>query len=679
MSLKLNNSLLLLPGIGVVHQQNFTNIGINTIEDLLYYFPRKYIDYSNLTNLTKLRPGTVCLKVRITKVSSHRVRRNLLITEGIATDSSGLSLKVVWFNQPYRERSITMNKEFYLSGQYKLSNSRFSIVNPTIEEVSELATSSARIVPIYHETKHINSWLLRKSLLTCLNELDDFPEILPQYIIEHAKLVPLKTAIKQIHFPDSMTELENAQLRFRFNELFFLLLANAISKLDRNQQQSLAVPFNIDLAKQFVKKLPFELTDDQRRVVWQIYQDIQQNKPMNRLVEGDVGSGKTVVALMAAIMAIIAGFKVAFMAPTELLAKQHSHTIKQLLDPLALSESMIFLSGGLTNKQKQHAINQTKLIPNCLIIGTHSLLTAKVDWSNLALLIIDEQHRFGVDQRIMIQQQVGHSPHFLSITATPIPRSLALTLLSDLDLSRLTTMPKLRQPIKTELIPPSSMKQYLNKVKEQLLKKHQIYVVCPFINSEINSRISLETIFAFYKKTFNDYQVAYIHGQMKENEQSEIMNNFKQNKIQILIATSVIEVGVDVSNATVMTIYGPERFGLAQLHQLRGRVGRGTAESYCFVMLEDSGEPNYRLRQFSYIHDGFKLSELDLSQRGAGAIYGKLQHGKGFNLLTLDDHQLIKKVNTSIDLFISNGVEQLINYQVLQNKVKQAQQLTNLN
>ncbi len=678
-ALKLSDPVSDLTGIGPKVAEAFAKKDVNTINDLLFFLPRKYQDYSQIVPIVKLRPGQVTIKAMLSNVTSRRVRRGLSITQALASDESG-SVRVVWFNQPYRAATLKPAMEYYLSGNFKLSSQHLALINPSCEVAGDMTLSSGRIVPIYSESKLLSSWLVRKAVAQALALAPRIRDYLPAYLLKNAQLDSLAEALTQIHFPDSNAELDKARRRFQFDELFPQLLANELSNQERRSQAAIVVDFKPDLAKSFVAKLPFKLTDDQRRVIWQIYQDMGGQLPMNRLVEGDVGSGKTVVAVMSALMAMAKGYKVAFIAPTELLARQHVATISALLKPLGLDEHLVVLTGSMKAVSKRAAIAKANKISGAFIVGTHSLFTSGVNWSDLALLIIDEQHRFGVDQRMSLQKQAGHLPHFLSITATPIPRSLALTIFNDLDISRLKQMPKGRKPITSKLVAPSEQVRLRQHLESELNAGRQLYVVCPYIHaSESRENIAAETIFEQYRAQFKKHTVALIHSQLSSEEQAKVMNDFIKNKINILVATTIIEVGVDVANASVMIIYGPERFGLAQLHQLRGRVGRGQYQSYCYLMLSDSLSPPERLRRFIDIDDGFELSELDLSLRGPGAIYGKLQHGKGIgNMLTLDDHELITLVKSAVEQFIEKN-EPLAKYPKLSAEVAAAQQLTNLN
>lgn len=676
---RLSDPIEFVKGIGPKTAPAFKAKGIETIYDLLFYLPRRYDDFSHIVPIRNIKPGQVSIKAKITNAKTRRGRRGLSITEALASDDTD-SVKLVWFNQPYREKGIKSGETYFISGNYKLSNHQYSIINPSVELSSDVPLNSARIVPVYPESKDLKSVLLRKVIGAVIDQTAFIEDPMPDYIVESLGLLIYSEAIRQVHFPDNIELLASATSRLKFDNLFPLLLANELSQRERERVHSLKVQFKAPLAQMFVSKLPFKLTDDQKRVIWQIYQDMQKDLPMNRLVEGDVGSGKTVVAVMAAVMAMSEDYKVAFMAPTELLAKQHAFTVSKLLEPLGLSDSLILLTGSMSSKEKKAAVTKANRNPGSFIVGTHSLLSSGIDWNDLALLIIDEQHRFGVDQRMEIQKQAGHTPHFLSTTATPIPRSLALTVLSDLDLSRLKSMPDSRLPIKTELIPPSDFLRFITFLRSEIASGRQAYIVAPYIHPKNGQdNLAAELIEQELKIKLKGIKVALIHGQLNSSEQESIMADFLSGKTQVLVATTVIEVGVDVPNATVMAIYGPERFGLAQLHQLRGRVGRGKHQSTCFLMLSDSMEPLPRLRQFAKLLDGFELSELDLKLRGPGAVYGKLQHGKGAaELLTLDDPELIAAARRAVAIFFEKG-EKLLKYKRLSQMVYEARQLTYLN
>jgi ATP-dependent DNA helicase RecG len=678
-SLKLSDSIDSMHGVGDKTASAFKARGIKSIRDLLFYLPNRHEDYSVITPINRLRPGRVTIRAVLKQSTIRRGRRGLSITEAIASDTSG-SVRVVWFNQPYRLNNIRGGHEYFLSGDFKLGHKQLALINPYTEIVSDLPVNSARIIPIYPETKVLNSAMIRRAMIAALPLGVKIKDYCPRWLVQELKLMTLNRAITQMHYPESEYKLNSASCRLQFDELFPILLANELSRKQRELAKTLKVPFKVEIAKEFVSRLPFKLTDDQRKIIWQIYMDMQGKVPMNRLVEGDVGSGKTVVAVMAAVMAVSEGYKIAFMAPTELLAVQHATTIKRLLEPLGLVDHLVLLTGSMKNKNKRSAIDRANKTNGAFIVGTHSLLTSGIDWKDLALVIIDEQHRFGVDQRQQLQKSAGYLPHCLSITATPIPRSLALTIFNDLELSRLVDLPQGRRPIKSFLTTPSDLPAFFKYLTEQLSNGRQAYVVCPYIQSKTDhDQLSVESVYAMYQKKLPKYRVGLIHGQLSAEQQQSVMHSFIKGEIAVLVATTVIEVGVDVANASVMAIYGPERFGLAQLHQLRGRIGRGEYESHCYLILSDSLEPSHRLRQFINTENGFVLSELDLALRGPGAIYGKLQHGKTtVRLMNLDNQKVVELAKRGAISFL-NRHENVLNYPSLAKRVKLAQQLTYLN
>jgi ATP-dependent DNA helicase RecG len=435
------------------------------------------------------------------------------------------------------------------------------------------------------------------------------------------------------------------------------------------------------VAKKFVSELPFQLTDAQRKAVWQIYQDMEKSQPMNRLVEGDVGSGKTVVAAMAALMVLHRGHQVVLMAPTEILARQHGNTIQQLLTPLGYGEQVGLLVGSLKPAAKKNAHQAIKDGQLTFIVGTHAVIQEKVDLHNLELIIIDEQHRFGVEQRKTLMSKAGHMPHVLSLTATPIPRSLALTLYGELDLSLLDQKPPGRLDAKTTIVSPNSRAQLYAEIDNELTAGRQLFVVCPLVNeSDLTPASSAEETYKTLSKgAFKHRRVGLLHGQMKADDKQAVMQQFVDHELDVLVATTVIEVGVDVPNATVMLIENADRFGLSQLHQLRGRIGRGQHQSYCYLMMSDSSAPTRRLRAMEQTNDGFRLAELDLELRGPGAIYGTMQHGAlDLRIAKLTDTKLIASARTAAAKFIDRH-ESLVQYSELNNHVTRLRAVTNLN
>ncbi|HSX17631.1 MAG TPA: ATP-dependent DNA helicase RecG [Patescibacteria group bacterium] len=667
-------------GVGPELVKKLAVLGVHSVEDLIHNYPRRYDDYSEVVPIKKLRPGTVTIKAVIKQAKGRYVRRGMHITEAVASDDTD-SVRLVWFNQPYRETGLKPGQEYYIAGPYELSRQRFAIMNPSVELVSEFPISTARIVPIYRETKGLTSKQIRKLIRELSPTLATSPETLPPWLIKQEKLMPRGEALQTMHFPASREALEAAQRRLGFEEVFELTLASLLNKYELLQDKALAIPFDEQLARKFVGHLPFKLTDAQRKVVWQIYQDMQKTSPMNRLVEGDVGSGKTVVAAMAAVMAMAEGYQVALMAPTELLARQHADTVYKLLTPLGLHNKVSLLVGGMKPKEKEAANSHIASGDVQMIIGTHALIQESVDMHKLGLVVIDEQHRFGVEQRKKLMAKAGHMPHLLSLTATPIPRSLALTLYGELDISVLDAKPAGRQPTVTTICSPNSRAAMNADITKELETGRQMFVVCPLItDSAVSTANSAEKIYEqFRTKDFKKWRVGLLHGKMKPAEKNEIMNRFVAHELDILVSTTVIEVGVDVPNASVMLIEAADRFGLAQIHQLRGRVGRGGHKGYCYLMMSDSKAPPKRLEALERSNDGFKLAELDLELRGPGAIYGTSQHGElDLRVAKLTDVHLIAAARAAAQKCIDTG-ENLVQYPQLYEHVTRLRAVTNLN
>jgi len=675
------DSVSAIKGIGPATEPLFHKIGIKTVQDLIDYYPRLYTDFSHITKIAEITPGLVTLQARISKFTGRYVRRGMHITEAIAEDATG-SVRLVWFNQPYRAQGTSSETDYYISGIFELSRQKMVLMNPTIEKVSDLPVSTARIIPRYKETKGLKSSQIRRAIREILPIMEAEEETLPNWILKDQKLLSRSDAIRAMHFPKSKDELSNAQKRLGFEEVFELALASLINKEEHSHEHALQVPFEETLAKQFVHHLPFELTPDQKRVIWQIYQDMQSDDPMNRLVEGDVGSGKTVVATMASLMVLNQGFQVAFMAPTELLARQHAETIHALLKPLQLEHSIGLLVGSLTATQKKDVHRHIESGKVSFIVGTHALIQEKVDMKNLGLVVIDEQHRFGVAQRKKLQKKAGHMPHVLSMTATPIPRTLALTLYGELDISIIKSKPKGRKPIETVIVSPNSTKTVYEAINQEIEKGRQVFVVCPLI-IESESLSTVHSVGKAHKELsqgpFKHRRVGLLHGKLPADEKNKIMQKFIAKKIDILVSTTVIEVGVDVPNATIMLIQSADRFGLAQLHQLRGRVGRSDHQGYCYLVLSDSKAPTKRLQIFERNSDGFRLAELDLELRGPGAIYGTFQHGQlDLRVAKLTDVALIESARNAARDFIKKD-EQLVYYKHLADRVNTLRSVTNLN
>jgi len=459
---ELSSSITELKGVGDELAKKLGILGVKTLGDLIEYFPRRYEDYSQITVIKDLRPGDVTIEAEINQVAGRYVRRGMHITEAIASDDTA-SVRLVWFNQPYRAGAIKHGQKYFVAGPYQLSRQRFSILNPSVELVSDFPVNTARIIPVYRETKGLKSSQIRRLVREAIINAKNLPEHLPQWILDQQNLVNYTRAVTQIHFPSGAKALDTAKKRLGFEEVFQLSLAALLNKQEFTHEKGIPIPFNERLAKDFVAKLPFKLTNAQRKVVWSIYKDMEKSQPANRLVEGDVGSGKTVVAAMAALMAMEQGYQVALMAPTEILARQHAETLYKLLDSVGYGNQVGLLIGGLKPSAKKLMHAKIKSGDVRLIVGTHALISEKVDMHKLGLIIIDEQHRFGVDQRKKLQAKAGHMPHVLHLTATPIPRSLALTLYGELDVSVLDELPPGRQPIGTKLFHQIPKNKFMSK------------------------------------------------------------------------------------------------------------------------------------------------------------------------------------------------------------------------
>lgn len=666
-------------GVGPELAKKLAVLGLKNVGDLISNYPRRYDDYSNVSPIKRIKPGSVTIKAVVGQVTGRYVRRGIHITEAVASDETG-SVRLVWFNQPYRAGAIKPDTEYYISGDFGLRSSRLNIMSPSMELVSDFPVNTARIIPIYRETKGLKSTQLRKILREVTPLMQSLTETLPEWLIHTQKLIPHADATRMMHFPESPELLREAKRRLGFEEVFQLTLAALLNRYELLQEKAMSIAFDEHLAREFVSNLPFVLTDAQKKTVWQIYKDMQKTTPMNRLVEGDVGSGKTVVAAMAAVMAIRQGFQVALMAPTELLARQHAETLFELLRPLGMSEEVGLLVGGLTAAQKKTVYQHVKQGTITFIIGTHALIQEKVDMHNLGLVIIDEQHRFGVDQRKKLQAKAGYLPHVLNMTATPIPRSLALTLYGELDISVIDTKPAGRKPVITKIISPNSRRMLHDRVETELAAGRQMFVVCPLVSeSDALPAKSAEQVYEEMKKTFSGRRVGILHGKMKPGDKDDAMQRFARHELDILVATTVIEVGVNVPNATVMIVENAERFGLAQIHQLRGRVGRSEYQGYCYLVTGDSSAPSKRLRALESSSDGFALAEMDLEIRGPGAIYGTMQHGAlDLRVATLTDVRLIAAARKSAQEFIDRG-ENLLHYKELAHRVHTLRAVTNLN
>jgi ATP-dependent DNA helicase RecG len=643
-----------IKGVGPKKAEAFASRGVNNIEDLLYYFPRRYEDRTKFCLISKLEEGeeqTVKVNVLVCGQRRSWRRRSFSITEAIVEDSSA-RLSCVWFNQPYLKQYLKPGVELILYGKVERYNNKIQMTNPEFEIVSAGADESlniGRIVPVYPAVVGLGQRSLRRMVKECLDKyaskLEDF---LPDDLRSRNLLLDLSQSLVSIHFPETELKREAAYTRLAFEEFFIFQLPLAIRKFKKKDSPGITHKADAKLAREFIESLPFELTDSQKQVVKEITADMVSSQPMQRLLQGDVGSGKTVVATIAGMTAISGNYQVAFMVPTEILAQQHYEKIKsQCHKVTGKNIEIALLTGSLIAKDKENILKKIKSGEIDLVIGTHALLEGNVEFKSLGLVIIDEQHRFGVSQRAQLPQRAKH-PDVLIMTATPIPRTLAITLYADLDVSAITQMPAGRKPVKTEWITSFKREWLYEFIRKTVSAGRQVYVVYPIIEESFAlDLLSAKKMFGeFQENLFKEFKVGLIHGKLKQKEQDRIMSEFKSGQLQILIATTVLEVGIDVANAALMVIEEAHRFGLSQLHQLRGRVGRSELESFCVVVSDASGaDAKARLASLVKFSDGFKIAEQDLKIRGPGDYFGTRQHGlTGLRIGNpLTQMQLLKK------------------------------------
>lgn len=656
----IGSNIIEAKGIGPQLAKKMKILGIETIKDLLFHFPRRYEDRSRLTPICESGNGsfeTIAGSV-ISKIES-RPNRYFTITKVIIADETG-RISLVWFNQPFRSRQFDIGMKVYASGKIERKNNEILISNPEFETITDAdPLHTNRIVPIYPLTENLSQISLRRIIK---NNIDihgsSLEECLPETIINKYSFSKIKDAITTMHFPSSFNELRVARGRLIYEELFFLQAGLLLLKGKREiiiKERKYSIDESI--INVFESRLPFAFTSAQRKVLNEIFYDLKSNKPMSRLVQGDVGSGKTVVAACAIKSAVDSGFQGGIMAPTEILAEQHYKKFSELLSHEGIKVSL--LTGSLGKKIKESIYNQIKNGEIHVVVGTHALIQDDVVFRNLGIIVIDEQHRFGVMQRTMLQKK-GNNPDLLVMTATPIPRTLALTLYGDLDISVIDEMPPGRLEIKNKWIRFSSVAKIYEFVRGEIVKGRQAYIVCPLIEETENQTLKSATKEAesLRKKFFSDLRVGLLHGKMKGTEKEEIMRLFRDKEMDILISTTVIEVGVDVPNASVMIILNAERFGMAQLHQLRGRVGRGDYQSFCFFVSDPVNEDGVKRMKIMQDHNnGFIIAEKDLEIRGPGEFYGTRQHGLPELKISdiLRDHAILEKARYDADSLLSQG------------------------
>jgi len=647
-SQSIDSPITVIRGISSSLATKFSKLGVKTVRDLLYFFPHRHLDYSQRKFISQLAEGeeeTIIANVWQAQEIRLGGRRS---TEAVVGDETG-NVRIVWFNNPYLAKKLATNTRIVVSGRVSLFNGRHVFESPEWElvEARELI-HTGRLVPLYPLTQGLRSRQVRKLMKGVIDQwawqAEDF---LPPGLRERRNLLELPQAISQAHYPEDEAVKARAKVRLAFDELFLLQLGVLSKKRDWQENQP-GSPFNIkaSVLEAFLKSLPFELTAAQQKVLKELLADLQKPQPMSRLLQGEVGSGKTVVAMAALLMAVANGCQGAFMAPTEILAEQHFTTIRQLLSGVGHQEegegylcsysgvlsrplTVALLIGDITQGKKQELQQRIASGEIDIIIGTHALIQKDVEFSRLGLAVVDEQHRFGVTQRSALRQK-GFNPHVLVMTATPIPRSLALTLYGDLDLSVIDQLPPGRQVVKTKWLKPGQRESAYAFIRRQVASSRQTFIICPLVEESeaIQARAAVAEYQRLSEEVFSELKLGLLHGRMSADEKDKVMRRFRSGELDILVSTPVVEVGIDVPNATVMLVESADRFGLSQLHQFRGRVGRGTEQSYCMLLTENPSEVGReRLDLIEKIQDGFQLAEEDLKLRGPGEFFGTRQSG----------------------------------------------------
>ena len=644
----LDASITTIKGISTSFAGKFGKLGVRTIRDLLYFFPNRHLDYSQMKTVSQLREGqeeTIVANVWEAKITMPGGRRS---TEAIVGDETG-NVRAMWFNNPFLAKTLKPNMKIVLSGKVRLFNGRFVFESPEWEPMEEGdLIHTGRLVPVYPLTEGLHQRQTRKMIKGVVDLwASRVPDFLPADVKEHCQLIALPQAIAQAHYPDNTDLKDRARVRLAFDELFLLQLGVLSKKRDwQESQPGMPISINQKILDSFLQSLPFKLTIAQQKVLKEILGDMQKAQAMSRLLQGEVGSGKTVVATAALLMAVADGYQTALMAPTEILAEQHFATIHKLLSGTGrLQEernhiyiysgilprpiTIALLIGAMTAKNKRE-IHQ--LIVNGeidIVIGTHAIIQKEVEFKKLGFVVVDEQHRFGVAQRSTLRQK-GTNPHVLAMTATPIPRTLALTIYGDLDLSVIDELPPGRQFIKTKWLRPNQRESAYNFIRKEVAAGHQAFIICPLIEESetIQARAAIAEYEYLSQNVFPNLRVGLLHGRMAAKDKEKTMQQFHDKELDILVSTPVIEVGIDVPNATVMMVESADRFGLSQLHQFRGRVGRGPAQSYCILLSQNPSDVGQeRLSIIEIVHNGFRLAEEDLRLRGPGEFFGTRQSG----------------------------------------------------
>lgn len=684
--INLASPLAELKGAGKTTITRLKKLGLDTVHDLIFYFPFRYDRFQNVSNIAQLQEGQEAQIVgQIDLISNRRsARRRMNITEALIQDDDGL-IKALWFNQPYLTKNLKVGDFVSLAGRVSEQYGGLCLVSPAYEKLANYQEDSTQnlhntqgIIPNYHLVEGLTSKQLRFLIRQVINLSGEVKDSLPPQIVAENKLIPLSTALKNIHFPENENDLAEARRRLGFEELFVWQLRAQLIKRQLQGRTAKKIPFREEATKKFVASLPFVLTADQKKSAWEILQDLEKAQPMSRLLQGDVGSGKTVVAAFAILNTKLADAgKTLLMAPTEILAAQHFETFKKLFAGLDFKISLLTAGRKEANWQSGKIKTAEIATASDLIIGTHALIFSKEILAPVALAIVDEQQRFGVKQRKKLADLNGENnfvPHFLSLSATPIPRSLALALYGDLDLSLINQLPPNRKSAITKIVPEAKRAAAYEFAAKEIKAGRQMFVVCPLISaSDKTGAKSAKEEAEKLKEIFPEYKIGLLHGKLKSQDKEKVMAEFLNKKIQILVSTSVIEVGIDIKNANLMIIEGAERFGLSTLHQFRGRIGRGDDQAYCFLFTsQDGGSNNNTLKRLEVLvkhQNGRELAEEDLKLRGAGETYGLLQSGfPELKIATLFDYQQIKAAQVSAEKLITTDPD-LKNWPKLKSKV----------
>jgi len=650
-----------LPRTSFLTKKKLKKLGVSSYRDLLNYFPFRYEDYSSVKKIINCREKEMVTIIgHVFMAKNQYLRRRMTIQKVVLEDETG-KISINWFNQPFLIRLFSIGNQIAIAGKITFQKNLITIEPREYEVVkdNQLPIHTQRIVPIYSTTTGLSSRTIRAKIFYLLNKLkedpdsDKFSDCLPLEFISQWRLLSEKEAYQNIHFPKTPSLLEKAKRRLAFNELFVIQLSSQLAK-KRWREKKLGYQFGFslerkNLIKKFINQLPFKLTSAQKKAIKEINKDLERQRPMNRFLQGDVGSGKTIVAAIASYFTYLNGYRTLFMVPTEILAEQHYQNLKTIFKKTSLRLGL--QTGSYKLKEK---INDYDLI-----IGTQALIQKEIDVNKVALIVIDEQQRFGVVQRAILKTK-GVNPHLLTMTATPIPRTIALTLYGELDMSIIDQMPPGRKKIKTYFVPKDKRKAAYQWIKKIINKeKSQVFVICPLIEqSTVETMKSIRAAKEEYEnlsqKIYPDLKIGLIHGRMKAKEKERVMTRFKNKQYQLLVSTSVVEVGIDISNARIIVIEGAERYGLAQLHQLRGRVGRDDKQSYCLVFSDSQDKTVInRLHYFAATNEGLKLAEYDLKRRGPGTIFGTKQHGYlNLNIASLSDKKAIKETSEAVKIFM---------------------------